>query len=154
MSIRIQVVTEELNPISALIRFSTRSWASHIEFVDTDRGVTVGARFNGGVRERLCASDRYTRVEQFTSRGIELAYQWARTQIGKPYDLSAVFGIGFGGRDWRQDDAWFCSELVAFSFETTDSPLLSTRPSASVYRITPRDILLSREIYFLEGRSS
>jgi uncharacterized protein YycO len=148
MPIRVQIVTEKWNPVSAAIRFSTRSWASHAEFVDTDRQITLGARSMGGVKLRPCEKDHYSRREQFTASGMTEAYLWARTQIGKPYDFSAITGIALD-RDMHDESKWFCSELVAVAFETIGHPLLSTRPSASVWRITPRDLLLSREFFFL-----
>jgi len=151
MPVRVQIVTEKWNPVSAAIRFSTRSWASHAEFVDTDRGITLGARSIGGVKVRPYAKDRYSRVEQFTAKGILQAYEWARTQIGKPYDFSAIAGIAID-RNWRDETKWFCSELVAASFEHVGFPLLSTRPSAAVWRYTPRDLLLSRNLTFLNQK--
>lgn len=149
MPIRIQIVTEKWNPISAAIRYETRSWASHAEFVDTEYGITLGARSAGGVQVRQCAKDRYSRVEQFTATGIEQAHEWAETQIGKPYDFAAITGIAFD-RNWHDESKWFCSELVAVAFEKIGVPLLSTRPSDLPWRITPRDLLLSRELLYLK----
>jgi hypothetical protein len=63
----------------------------------------------------------------------------AMTQIGKPYDWTAILGI-VAHRDWREDDSWICSELVAWAFETAGSPLLNAK---HLNRITPRDLLLS-----------
>ncbi len=37
---------------------------------------------------------------------------WARSQVGRPYDWSGVFGLALRGRDWQGDDSWYCSELV------------------------------------------
>jgi uncharacterized protein YycO len=146
--IRLQIVTERWNPISAAIRATTRSWASHAEFVDVDASKTLGSRSIGGVKIRPCSKDHYSKVEQFTAGNITAAYEWAKRQIGKPYDFSAIAGIAFN-RDWRNEARWFCSELVAAAFEAVGSPILSTRPSSAVYRITPRDLLLSRLIFYL-----
>jgi uncharacterized protein YycO len=144
MPIRVQIVTAR-GLVDAAIRFSTRSWASHAEF--TDGTHTFGAR-RDGVKHRLSASDHYTRLEQFTADGVEEAYNWAINQAGKPYDFSAIFGIALN-RDWHDESKWFCSELVAVAFEKVGHPLLSTRPSAQSYRLTPRDLLLSRELIYL-----
>lgn len=97
---------------------------------------------------RPCAKDHYSKVEQFTAANIEHAYEWALTQVGKGYDYSAIAGIALD-RNWRDLSRWFCSELVAMAFEQVGSPILSTRPSASVWRITPRDLLLSRALIYL-----
>lgn len=156
MAIRIQVVTEKWNPISAAIRFSTRSWASHAEFIDTTARVTLGARSVGGVKYRLCEKDHYSRIEQFVvdkESDMLAAWSWASTQVGKPYDFSAVSGIALD-RNWHDESKWFCSELVVAAFEAVGYPLLSTRPSASVYRYTPRDLLLSRNIMYIGNGGS
>jgi uncharacterized protein YycO len=147
VSIRIQIVTSP-GPISAAIRFETRCWASHVEFVEMVDGHTLGSRSKGGVMLRKGSLDRYSKVEQFTANGINEAYEWALMQVGKPYDYSAIAGITLN-RNWRNESRWFCSELVAAAFEHAGCPILSTRPSIGIWRITPRDILLSRQIYFL-----
>ena len=58
-------------------------------------------------------------------------YDFLKTQIGKPYDHSAILGFALD-RDWRQSDSWFCSELVAAALEQAGyfsfaSPLRQTR---------------------------
>ena len=60
----------------------------------------------------------------------------ARSQVGKPYDLTALFGL-LVRRDWQEADAWFCSELTAWAFQQGGSPLF--RPEA-LYRITPQHL--------------
>lgn len=37
-------------------------------------------------------------------------------EIGKPYDKTAIWGFVMG-RDWREPDSWFCSELQARALE-------------------------------------
>jgi uncharacterized protein YycO len=149
--IRLQVVTEKWDPISAAIRFKTDSWASHSEFIDTEARTTLGARYDG-VKIRPCSKDHYSRIEQFTAANITHAYEWALTQVGKPYDFGAIANIAMGmmfPRNWRSQSRWWCSELNVVSFEKVGSPILSTRPSASESGLTPRDELLSRLIYYL-----
>lgn len=38
-------------------------------------------------------------------------------QRGKPYDKTAIWGF-VAGRDWREDDSWYCSELHTAALET------------------------------------
>lgn len=94
----------------------------------------------GGVkwrsREELGA-DKYF---FFSAPKTDEAFQWALTQEGKKYDFAAVTGLAFT-RDWREEDRFFCSELVALAFEKAGAPLLN--PGMDVYLLTPRDILLS-----------
>lgn len=42
----------------------------------------------------------------------EAGIAWARSQIGKPYDLGGVLGIAARARRWQDDSRWYCSELV------------------------------------------
>jgi len=37
-------------------------------------------------------------------------------QQGKPYDSTAIWGF-VAGRNWREDDSWFCSELQTAALE-------------------------------------
>jgi uncharacterized protein YycO len=139
----LQLVTERFDPISAAIRFSTRSSVSHAEFVDPTTGSTFGARCTGVKWRSAHASRRYTRVLRYTAPRIDQAFRWALTQAGKSYDFSAIGGIALD-RNWRDSRRWFCSELLAAAFEAAGSPLLN--PSANVWRITPRDLLLSMQL--------
>ena len=38
-------------------------------------------------------------------------FAYARSQIGKPYDKLAIVAF-FIARNWRDEDAWFCDELL------------------------------------------
>lgn len=44
------------------------------------------------------------------------AIDFAKKQLGKSYDVSAVIGLMFH-RDWAQDSEWFCSELATAIIE-------------------------------------
>ena len=122
------------------IRHITRSWASHTEFVDLESGRTFGARFKGGVKWRDPAESHNSYVERFTHPDIADALLWAVTQTGKPYDLTAIFGI-LVDRNWRAEDSWFCSELVAAAFEHTFMPLFAT--DTRLNRVFPGHIPMS-----------
>jgi uncharacterized protein YycO len=63
--------------------------------------------------------------------------EWARNQKGKHYDTSGVLGIALR-RAWQDDDAWFCSELVAAAFHYAGTALFRT----DAWRITPRDLYI------------
>jgi hypothetical protein len=143
MNVLLQLVTERFDPISAAIRFSTRSAVSHAEFVDPVTGSTFGARCTGVKWRGAHASRRYTCALRFTAPAIDEAFAWALMQAGKSYDFSAICGIALD-RNWRDSRRWFCSELIAAAFEAVGSPLLN--PSANVWRITPRDLLLSTNL--------
>jgi uncharacterized protein YycO len=43
-------------------------------------------------------------------------YGFLQSQVGKPYDTTAIFAFMFN-RDWRAPDSWICSELQAAACE-------------------------------------
>jgi hypothetical protein len=67
-------------------------------------------------------------------------YDFLQTQIGKPYDHSAILGFALD-RDWRQSDSWFCSELIAAALEKAG--YFSFCLAAPANKITPADLLLA-----------
>lgn len=64
----------------------------------------------------------------------------ATSQIGKPYDLTALFGI-VAHRDWKEPDSWFCTELGEWACETGGLPLLND--AGEFNRITPGMLYMS-----------
>ena len=62
-----------------------------------------------------------------------LAIAAARSQVGKPYDLWGVLGLGIK-RNWQDDEAWWCSELIPWAAKQAGTDLF--RPDA-LRRITP-----------------
>ncbi len=144
MKVFLQIVTTQWNPIDIAIRLKCGGWASHAEFVFED-GSTFGAKMDGVKHRATSESKAYTRIERFTAPYIEQAYNWALTQLGKPYDFTAIAGIALN-RNWREDDSWFCSELVAAAFEQTPGPLLNDDDGIEINWISPRDLLLSLAI--------
>ena len=60
----------------------------------------------------------------------------AASQIGKPYDYTAILGLGLR-RDWQEEDAWFCSELVAWAFQHAGDPLFR---ADCLRRVTPQHL--------------
>lgn len=104
---------------SVVIRFLTwSSWAHNA--IETPDGTVIEARWPEGVVEtpvsvfRKIASKRATVDIDCPDPAAAIA--WARSQIGKPYDVWGVVGLGFRRR-WQDDDAWWCSELVETALE-------------------------------------
>lgn len=125
------------------IQFFTWGYWNHVELY-TKTGY-LGAQPNGGYRIRAY---NYLEFDNEMFRGIQLApeqeaafWKWQYSQIGKPYDLTAIFGM-LVRRDWQEDDSWFCSEVIAAGFEAINAPILNDYGKES-YKITPRDIALS-----------
>lgn len=130
--------TETYDLASCLIRYVTRSPWSHVGFFKGGR--TFSAMFDG---VKWGDMDEKANMLIINPPGVEQAFEWALTQEGKPYDRSAIFGMALD-RDWHDPRKWYCSELVAEAFEITGNPLFNI--NTQVYRITPRDILLSKAL--------
>lgn len=129
---------------SKIIRYTTRCRWSHVEAISGDG--TFGSMLNGGVRWRDEGKDYPNMVDGETVEILatppaESAF-WAflLNQEGKPYDWRAILGFGLGERDWRQDDSWFCSELIARALEVCG--IIDLPVDVPVWRITPRDVWL------------
>jgi uncharacterized protein YycO len=136
----LRFTTTKKSFVSEAIRLLTWSPYSHVEFLIPGEGY-LGAHVNGGVLLRPFDYDNgceFCFATVNCKPTVEKAVlEYARAQLGKPYDLKAVLGIGFH-RDWEQSGSWFCSELVAASFNAGGYPLV--RASEKLDRITPRDI--------------
>jgi uncharacterized protein YycO len=124
---------------SVLLRAALWSAWSHCALVDGDHAIEAAAGV--GVRRRSLqallqeASEfAFVRVPCADPAAVIAA---ATTQLGKRYDWLGLLGIGLRRR-WQRDDAWFCSELVAWAFEAAGHPLVRVR----AWRITPRDLYL------------
>lgn len=126
-------------PGSWFIRQFTWSRFSHVDFVLPD-GRLLGARGVGGVKIRQ--PEPFDTMARFQVDAPESVLAMARSQIGKGYDWAAIAGFMLK-HDWSDKKAWFCSELVAWSFEQAGYPLLNAQ---HLSRITPRDLLLSLEV--------
>jgi hypothetical protein len=67
-----------------------------------------------------------------------------QSQLGEPFDDTAMHAVFSArpntGRDWRDADAWFCSELVAWALEA--SGFFPWELVISKDRITPPDLIL------------
>jgi len=109
---------------------------SHVDAVLSD-GSLLGARLDGGVSVRPPYYDHWSRRVVFslptTAQQDEQWRNFLVDQLGKPYDKTAIWGFATG-RDWREDDSWFCSELAAAALEMAGGcPVLYTPAN----KITP-----------------
>jgi hypothetical protein len=139
--IKLQFATEHALD-SALIRAYGHGWCSHVDAVLED-GNLLGARLAGGVAVRAPGYASFSRsqiVEMPCAPGIaEAFYGFVRSQVGKRYDLLAIAAFAVD-RDWRDDNAWFCSELAGRALEV--SRYFEHRLATQANRLTPPDLLL------------
>lgn len=124
-------------PGAVLIRGITWSEWSHVALVDGDEAIeaTWPAVRVAPLAEVIAAHSAHVIVD-LPCCDPAAAIAAARSQAGKPYDLTALFGL-LMHRDWQEDDRWFCSELVAWAFAQGGTPLF--RPEA-MHRITPQHL--------------
>jgi hypothetical protein len=151
--IYLRFITERLSLESALIRFATRSWCSHVEFVRTDDddlsewGIppividTLGSRLKGGVQIRPYYYCSPTAESWFTAPNIKAAYDFGLTLIGKKYDWLDILGIGFNTRQ-HAEGRYICSSFVDACGKAA-SPIAWTNVHFPSRLVTPRDLLAS-----------
>lgn len=60
-------------------------------------------------------------------------------QLGKPYDWTSIASFATH-RDWRDDEAWDCAELIAAALEKCG--YFKYQLAAPVNKVTPQDLLL------------
>jgi uncharacterized protein YycO len=132
--------------LPALIRTATWFHFDHVELLLPYEGL-LGSSPQGGVAIRpldwkVSIDFEYASVacDDITTGRV---LQKLRSQIGKPYDYSALLHLPFGQRDWRDKNQWTCSELIAWSFEESRRPILNAQLSN---RLAPRDIYLSPHV--------
>ena len=122
---------------AVLIRAVTWSDWSHAALVDGDEAIeaTWPAVRVAPLSEVIAAHSLHAIVD-LPCRDQAAAIAAARSQTGKPYDLTALFGL-LMHRDWQENDRWFCSELVAWAFCQGGSPLFRQE---AMHRITPQHL--------------
>lgn len=137
------------DPASEAIKLFERGWPSHVDAL-LDDGTLLGARSDSvggkspGVQIRPSWYAAFSHVEVVmlgaTILQREAWLNFLLAQVGKPYDILAIVAFTMG-RDWRQPDSWFCSELQAAALESCG---WFPRPLANAANeITPRDLLLA-----------
>ncbi len=146
----LQFATEETIG-AALIRWFCHGPFSHVDFV-MPSGNLLGARFRGGVLIRHPGYANFSKTLRMRvrTRSAPDVYRWAQRQLDKPYDWRAILAFG-AGRNWRDVNAWFCSELVAAAFDCTPARLVGYTPAN---RVTPNDLLISPRLEVMEWSST
>ena len=122
---------------AAAIRAVTWSKYSHVALVDGDEVIeaTWPAVRVAPLAEVIAAHSAHVIVD-LPCANPEFVIEAARSQVGKPYALTALFGL-LMHRDWQEEDRWFCSELVAWAFEKAGEPLFRAEV---LRRVTPQHL--------------
>lgn len=134
------IFSADTSMASRVVRIATFSWCSHVSIICPDNTVIESIPSAGVVKTpyktRINQSSRFEIYQVDADEQKTIAY--AESQLGKPYDWAGILGWGLR-RDWQEDDAWFCNELVAKSLLEAGTPVVNSE----LYRITPRDLLIS-----------
>ena len=116
-------------------------WATHVDSV-LPGGDLLGARFSGGVAIRKPGYASFSRTQTVSLATTEdIAadyYAFLHQQLGKAYDVEAIGGFVVC-RNWRDDDMWFCDELV---FAGLERKFLPYKLPMTINRLTPADLML------------
>lgn len=115
---------------------------SHCGLILPDNTITEST-FKTGVQNCTFEdfSTRATKLEivTYVIPDADACYEYARQQISKPYDKTAVIGMPLN-RDWQQDTDWFCSELLLACLAKGGKTL-----STSYHNMTPEDAYVLRD---------
>lgn len=125
-------------PLSALIRTATWSRWSHVALVDGEtvlEAVAVHGVRRAPLADAIARAADYAFVD-LPARDPAAVLSAAASQLGKPYDYTALLGLALR-RDWQESDAWFCSEYAAWAFLAAGQPLLRAEV---VRRVTPQHL--------------
>lgn len=133
---------------SEAIRFFEHGIYSHVDVVFPD-GTLLGARNDAlagipsGVRIRPPTYTDFSAIKRVviptTLEQTKAFYGFLLDQVGKPYDETAIVAFVVG-RNWRDEDAWYCSELAASAIEKAS--VLPYKLANSSNKLTPADLLL------------
>ena len=133
---KILFTSKPKSPSSWLIKACTFSKFSHVAVKVSDT-LVVDTVLATGVR-CITIQEFSKHYPTYLELDVEVpdenaARDYLLTQIGKPYDWTALFGMVLQ-RKWHEDDSWFCSELLEAAIRAGGKP----RFRDEVYRITPQ----------------
>lgn len=124
---------------SVLIRAVTWSKWSHVAVLAADGDTVIEAtwpKVRKTTYAKFCKQHPSHQMVSIDVPNEAAGYEWLLTQVGKRYDLSALFGFLFH-RNWADDSKWFCSELVA---EAIAKGGLTLFRDDAVSRVTPQHL--------------
>lgn len=146
--IRLVFCTDKQDWISTVIRWITWSRFSHVALLSPDGRQAIEATHGVGVR--LVPADDILRRDQVEVRSLAgdpwLAWQKATAQLGKPYDWRFIYGW-LVRRDWQDDSAWACAELIAWATRCFPD-------DAALASISPRDLYLLTRACIEDARAA
>lgn len=138
------------SPVGKAIRWFTQGTVGHVDLM-LPSGRLLGAQYASGMGAPSGVQIRPPRYGGMTNVTLvhlpprlddDEIYRFATEQIGKPYDLTAIWGF-VAGRDWRDPRGWYCSELIAAALE--DAQIIP-RIETPISKITPQMLFFALSI--------
>jgi uncharacterized protein YycO len=124
---------------SWIIRKLTFSRWSHVAIVDGDTAIeAVWPRVRRVPLAHLLETHRDHEFAEIDVEMESVALSFAGSQIGKRYDLRALFGLITPTRDWERTEQWDCAELVAAAINAGSRKHLFRNEA----RVTPQMLYL------------
>jgi uncharacterized protein YycO len=131
--------------VSWVVRLFTRSPYSHVDYI-FDNGKAYSSLPVVGVGYNRDRNDVNVYCE-FEVKDKKTLESFLLSQMSKPYDWKAIFALPFI-RNWQEDDAWFCSELIAAAISRANGESLFNE---HLSRITPRDLFIHPGMKVING---
>ena len=124
------------NPISWLVRAQSRSIYSHAAILIPGGNWVIESYPGAGVRKRCLTDKDKAEIDLFDVQGMtpdmwQTAVQFCESQLQKKYDWWSVLRF-VSKRSARENDRWFCSELVHKAIAVAGIRLLERISSAEV----------------------
>lgn len=124
------------------------SASSHCFIFDHEKNDVIEAVMSEGVRKTTfyTATDsrKLVRVLTFNVPDASKGLEFARSQVGKKYDIKGALGIGISPtRKWQEEDKWFCYELAAATLKAAGLDLFNNISHVSethLFSINSEDI--------------
>jgi hypothetical protein len=135
-------------PAAVGIEICTASIWAHT-WAETGHGTIIDATGAHGVAERERFNppgppwatwwDRYQLTAPLATR--QALYRRLATQIGRPYDTDWICAYHLN-RNWQDDDAWVCSELIGWSLQAEGVLMLPDK----LRRVTPGQLRRAMQV--------
>lgn len=135
---------DRTSPVSWIIRLLTWSEYSHVALVSPDMQKVIEAAHTVGVREVPLAEwigNRDYTLKSIDHPAPDVAWKWARTQLGCKYDMRYLWGFLFR-REIQRHSAWACTELINWACYKAGRALIHRDYG---WRITPQHLLMIAE---------
>lgn len=149
-SVELQFATMDDSEAWMIRNFDHGSW-SHVDAVLPDGGGLLGSRssieggINPGVQVRPFGYAKFTATKrviiQATLPITNMFYGFLSAQVGKPYDYIGLVSNFLLERDWRADEAWWCSELQGAAMEASGA--LPFKLATPTNLLTPNGLFMA-----------